>query len=164
MCHVEGKRELEYYYSGSQGIPLVKQKDKNDNKELTSSQKHQLQAFEKTASKTLFKEQLPGAVRTFKEAMLQEMVNQEIPVPKPPMSWQDTTQDWEVAVCTIRCRPEYPHQQEPHGAKYTEKEATGWLEYKLCEYNVRDAIADWRIDDIHHPKNEVYKARRNNLL
>ncbi|ELR08449.1 hypothetical protein GMDG_00513 [Pseudogymnoascus destructans 20631-21] len=61
--------------------------DKNDDKELTSSQKHRLQAFEKTASKTLFKEQLPGAVRTFKEAMLQETVDQGIPVPKSPMSW-----------------------------------------------------------------------------
>ncbi|OAF63389.1 hypothetical protein VC83_00589 [Pseudogymnoascus destructans] len=96
--------------------------------------------------------------------MLQETVDQEIPVPKPPMSWQDTTQDWEVAVRTIMCRPEYPHQQEPRGAKYTEKEATGW-QYKLCEYNVRDAIADWRIDDIHHPKNEkhtnTYAVKQN---
>ncbi|OAF56215.1 hypothetical protein VC83_07355 [Pseudogymnoascus destructans] len=121
---------------------LSNREDKNDDNKLTSSQKHRLQAFEEIASKTLFKEQLPGAVRTFREAMLQETVDQEIPVPKPPMSWQDTTQDWEVAVRTIRCRPEYPHQQEPCGAKYTEKEATGWLEYKLCENNVQDTIAD----------------------
>ncbi|OAF61783.1 hypothetical protein VC83_01450 [Pseudogymnoascus destructans] len=46
---------------------LSNREDKNDDKELTSSQKHQLQ------------EQLPGAVRTFKEAMLQQTVDQGIP-------------------------------------------------------------------------------------
>ncbi|ELR09209.1 hypothetical protein VC83_01847 [Pseudogymnoascus destructans] len=138
--------------------------DKNDDKELTTYQKDPLQAFEKTASKNLFKEQLPGTVRTFKDAMLQETVDQGIPVPKTPTSWQDTTQVWEVAVPTMRCQPKYPHQQELRGAKYTEMEATIWLEYKLCKYNVRDAIADWGIFNIYHPKKEVYETRQNNLL
>ncbi|ELR10614.1 hypothetical protein GMDG_04883 [Pseudogymnoascus destructans 20631-21] len=109
---LKGKENWSITTQDLEEFHLSNREDKNDDKELTSSQKHQLQAFEKTASKTLFKEQLPGAVRTFKEAMLQEMVDQRIPVPKPPMSWQDTTQYWEIAVRTVRCRPEYPHQQE----------------------------------------------------
>ncbi|ELR05695.1 hypothetical protein GMDG_07538 [Pseudogymnoascus destructans 20631-21] len=109
---LKGKENWSITTQDLEEFHLSNREDKNDNKELTSSQKHQLQAFEKTSSKTLFKEQLPGAVRTFKEAMLQETVDQEIPVPKPPMSWQDTTQDWEVAIRTMGCRPEYPHQQE----------------------------------------------------
>ncbi|ELR02084.1 hypothetical protein GMDG_05244 [Pseudogymnoascus destructans 20631-21] len=50
---------------------LSNREDKNDDKELTSSQKHWLQAFEKTASKTLFKEQLPGAKHMNAYAMKQ---------------------------------------------------------------------------------------------
>jgi hypothetical protein len=63
---------------------------------------------------------------------------QGIPVPKAPEGWQGTKQDWEVAVRTMRCRPGYPHQQEPCGSRHTEEEATKWLKLKLTDYELLD--------------------------
>lgn len=107
------------------------------NKGLTESQKTRLQRFKDHASKITFKEQLRGVVETMKETMLQD--KQGLPVPDPPARWPGTTEDWEVRVRRMRCRPNYPQHLEPRGARYTELEATNWLKTKLTEYDALDA-------------------------
>ncbi|KFZ19859.1 hypothetical protein V501_00440 [Pseudogymnoascus sp. VKM F-4519 (FW-2642)] len=131
---------------------------------FTSSQERRISAFEESARKTLFKEQVAGAVEVYKETVLRNVTNEGIPVPRPPAMWQGTAQDWEVAVRKMRCRPGYPTQQEPRGANHTEQEAIGWLKYKLREYDVRDAIAEGKIIDIYHPNKEVYEDHQESLL
>lgn len=106
-------------------------------KGLTESQKKRLQRFKETASRTAFKDQLPGVVRVMKETMIRE--ERGYPVPDPPTRWSGTSEDWEVAVRKMRCRPDYPQHLEPRGAQHTELEATNWLKYKLAEYDALDA-------------------------
>jgi hypothetical protein len=107
-------------------------------RELTKSQKLRLKEFEEDASELLYKDMLPGVVEVYRKNLLKRGADGAIPVPPPPVGWQGTPQDWEVAVRAMRCRLGYLHRQELRGANHTLKEATMWLKYKLAEYDAQD--------------------------
>ncbi|KFY46730.1 hypothetical protein V494_00356 [Pseudogymnoascus sp. VKM F-4513 (FW-928)] len=109
-------------------------------KGLTEPQKLRLKEFKEDARAVAFKDHLPDMVDIVKKSML-KVNNQVVPVPKPPTHWQ-----------------------ELRGADHTEEEATNWLKYKLCEYDVWDAIAEARTVDIYHPNKKVYRDQQESLL
>ena len=131
---------------------------------LTPAGEKELQEFEESAREIAFKEQLPALMADARKRILRRGTTLAVAVPTPPTHWQNTKQDWEVAVRTMRCRPDYPSQDEPRGATYTGKAATDWL-YKLMEYEVQDALEQDRpIPDTFHPIEAVRKDQQENLL
>jgi hypothetical protein len=127
--------------------------------ELTPAGEKRLREFEEGAKRLLFKEQIPGVLAIMRQSISRTYAQADVPVPAPPKGWKE--REWVSQVRAMRCRPDYPKDEEPRGAKYTEKEATEWLRLTLEEYDVQDAIQE-SIAERNEMQQDVNREERIN--